>query len=265
MKNLTLTLTDVIQEYPASNNKVNRVLDPISLTIEGPSITMLLGKSGSGKSTLLRLLGGVRPQKVKAPTSGKITLSKIVEDGTTFTKEIIDQEDSAITVFQRYANRPDLTAEQNVMLPYTLKVWKSLPRDQAKANVEQALKEVGLIDKRGLYPAQLSGGQNQRVALARALVTKPQILLLDEPFSALDHLLRIEMQQLLVNLWNAHPCLVVMVTHDPSEAVALGDRILVLGGTPASIKMDRKMEGAAVKALNPSNSAICDEIISHLS
>jgi ABC-type nitrate/sulfonate/bicarbonate transport system ATPase subunit len=254
---LVLLLESVIQEYPGEGGKIHRVLDPVNLTISGPSINMLMGKSGCGKSTLLRLLGGVRPQKVKAPTSGKISFNG---------KEIIDQEDDAVTVFQRYSNRPDLTVRQNIAFPFTLKVWKKrIPLAEAFARVEQALIEVGLQDKAHLYPAQLSGGQNQRVALARALVIRPKILLLDEPFSALDHTLRTEMQQLLVNLWNSHPCLIVMVTHDPVEAVALGDRIIVLGGCPAIIKMDRQMPGGDQKSLYPSNPTVEREIISHLS
>jgi len=255
-----LIIDKVVQEYPADGGKVNRVLDPISLTFEGPSINMLMGRSGCGKSTLLRLLGGVRPQKVKAPTSGSIKFDD---------KEVHDQEDDAVMVFQRYANRPDLTVRQNVMFPFTLGVWKKqVKKDEAQVKVEQVMKEVGLTEKASLYPSQLSGGQNQRVALARALVTQPKILLLDEPFSALDHSLRTDMQQLLVTLWNSHPCLIVMVTHDPAEAVALGDRIVVLGGVPANVKMDyvrpKDPNIDLSKLLYPANPDVEREIISHL-
>jgi ABC-type nitrate/sulfonate/bicarbonate transport system ATPase subunit len=258
----SLLIENVVQEYPNPNGKgVNRVLDPINLFLEGPSINMFMGRSGCGKSTLLRLLGGVRPQKLKAPTSGRVMIG---EAGGVAT-EIDDQEDSAVMVFQRYSNRPNLTVRQNVEFPFKLAVWRgSVPQAEAKHRVDEALLKIGLLDKAGLYPDQLSGGQNQRVALARAIVTRPKVLLLDEPFSALDHSLRGEMQQLLVDLWNAYPCLVVMVTHDPVEAIALGDRIIVLGGSPAQVKMDTKMLTPNAKALNPNNPAVEAEIISHL-
>jgi ABC-type nitrate/sulfonate/bicarbonate transport system ATPase subunit len=100
------------------------------------------------------------------------------------------------------------------------------------------LQAVGLTDKRDLYPYALSGGQNQRVALARALVLQPRILLMDEPFGALDAQTREEMQQLLVKLYNAQPCTIVFVTHDVTEALLLGDRVLVMSTQPATIVED---------------------------
>ena len=238
---IKLHLNQVVQEYPAPSG-VNRILDPVTLTLEGPSINMIMGASGCGKSTLLSMLGGVRPQGVKTPTSGTI-IEEVTPEGALglAPREVTDCLDDAIMVFQRYANRPDLTVRQNIALPFSLAVWKKrVPVAEASARVERLINEVGLKDKENLFPHQLSGGQNQRVALARALVTQPKILLMDEPFSALDHKLRVQMQQLLVDLWNSHPCLVVMVTHDPREATVLGDRILVLGGKPAKVVLDQK-------------------------
>ena len=256
---LNLTLENVIQEY-TRDQQTTRILDPISLTLVGPSINMLMGRSGSGKSTLLRLLGGVRPPDVKSPTSGTIELTEAVGGGTQ-THEIVDQEDAAVTVFQRYNNRPDLTVRQNLMFPFTLDLWKRSALYKDRVNlVESTLKEIGLEDKGDRYPYELSGGQNQRVALGRALIVRPKILLMDEPFSALDPKLRMGMQQLLVDLWNAHPCLVVMVTHDPREAVALGDRILVLGGKPARVVMDKPMPGGDQHFLCPPNPEVETEI-----
>ena len=258
MSNITLTLEGVTQEYPSNDGKsVNRVLEPINLTFTGPSINMLMGRSGCGKSTLLRMLGGVRPQGVKTPSAGKIAI-----DG----QEIDDCLDEAAMVFQRYANRPDLTVRQNIEFPFSLSVWrKQVGSAVIKQRVDELLKEIDLEDKQQLYPHQLSGGQNQRVALARALVLRPKILLLDEPFSALDHTLRTDMQQLLVNLWNAHPCIVFMVTHDPAEAVALGDRIIVLGGRPAKVVLDQQQVGQNTKMLYAKNPALEQTIINHLS
>jgi ABC-type nitrate/sulfonate/bicarbonate transport system ATPase subunit len=256
-----LHLNQVVQEYPAPGGGVNRILDPVTLTLEGPSINMLMGASGCGKSTLLRMLGGVRPQGVKTPSSGTIIEEFLSQE----TREVTDCLDDAVMVFQRYANRPDLTVRQNIAFPFTLDVWrKRVPIDEARDRVEQLVNEVGLKDKENLYPHQLSGGQNQRVALARALVTQPKILLLDEPFSALDHKLRVQMQQLLVDLWNSHPCLVVMVTHDPREATALGDRIILLAGKPAKVVLDQKQLGFDQKTLYPSDPALENQIINLL-
>ena len=259
-----LHLKDVVQEYPTPGGGVTRILDPINLTLEGPSINMLMGQSGCGKSTLLRMLGGVRPQGVKTPSSGTI-VEEVTPEGALgpAPREVIDCLDDAVMVFQRYANRPDLTVRQNIAFPFTLDVWKKrVPIEVARARVEMLVNEVGLKDKENLYPHQLSGGQNQRVALARALVTQPKILLLDEPFSALDHKLRVQMQQLLVDLWNSHPCLIVMVTHDPREATALGDRIIVLGGgRPAKVVMDHRTSGFDQKSLYPANPVLENKIV----
>jgi NitT/TauT family transport system ATP-binding protein len=256
---IKLHLQGVTQEYPSPTG-VNRVLDPIDTVIEGPSINMLMGRSGCGKSTLLRMLGGVRPQAVKAPSHGQI-IKEI--DGQHFL--VHDCLEDAVMVFQRYANRPDLTVRQNIAFPFTLKAWSTkVSKDDAATRVETLIGEVGLRGKEDLYPHQLSGGQNQRVALARALVTHPHILLLDEPFSALDHKLRRQMQQLLVDLWNRHKCLIVMVTHDAEEAVALGDRIMVLGGTPAKLVFDHRATPSAKRLLHPANEHLQHTIVNLL-
>lgn len=262
---IKINLENVTQEYQV-NGKPQVILSPISLSLEGPSINMLMGRSGCGKSTLLRMLGGVRPQNVKAPSSGLISLETTEPGNLGPAKiEISDCLDDAVTVFQRYANRPDLTVRQNIEFPFTLKVWKGrVAKADAKIRVDQVIEEVGLADKQHLFPHELSGGQNQRVALARALVTRPKILLLDEPFSALDPKLRIGMQQLLVDLWNNHPCLVVMVTHDAAEAVSLGDRIILLGGSPAKVLMDHKSVGFNQRLLYPRNLALESQIMSLL-
>jgi NitT/TauT family transport system ATP-binding protein len=249
----TINVKDVCQSYGA-----NVVLNKVSFDLTGPSITALMGCSGAGKSTLLRMLGGVRPPGTKTPTSGSIQI-----DG----KECSHENDDAVMVFQRYSNRPDLTVQQNVELPFRLKLWKNRVKpDEAKARVDQLIRDVGLDDKRTLYPSQLSGGQNQRVALARALVVQPKVLLLDEPFGALDPKLRTGMQELLVQLLRAYPCLMVMVTHDPAEAIRLADRIIVLGGKPAGIVYDHtsplQTKDSGLKVVT---NAIEDAIIASLS
>ncbi len=229
--NISIELRHICQEYPGVNGQPPlRVLDDINLTLDKPSITMVLGPSGCGKSTLLRMMGSVRPLGVPTPTRGEVLIDGKPCDGP---------HDDVVMVFQRYANRPDLTVWENVAFPFTLKLWRErYPRSGWQAMVEQALVDVGLADKKNMRPAQLSGGQNQRVALARALVLRPRILLMDEPFGALDAQTRTETQLLLTELHRSHPCTVVFVTHDVSEALLLGDRVVVLSSQPAKIADD---------------------------
>lgn len=226
-----IELQGIVQEYPAPRGRgVVRVVDGIDLSIDRPGIYMLLGPSGCGKSTLLHMMGGVRPIGIKAPTAGRILI-----DG----EECTGVHEDAVMVFQRYANRPDLRVRENVAFPFRLKLWKArVPGAERETRVDQILEAVGLADKAGLYPAQLSGGQNQRVALARALALRPRILLMDEPFGALDAQTREEMQRLLVELWGQQRCVIVFVTHDLTEALLLGDRVIVLSTQPARIADD---------------------------
>lgn len=227
---ISLVLDQIVQEYPAADGSINRVVDGVSLRFDKPGINMLLGPSGCGKSTLLHMMGGVRPFATPTPTSGTVTI-----DG----QDCHEAHDDAIMVFQRYANRPDLTVAENVAFPFTLGLWKRrIPASERQQRVQDILQAVGLADKKDLYPAQLSGGQNQRVALARALVLRPRILLMDEPFGALDAQTREEMQALLIRLHQSWPCLIVFVTHDVTEALVLGDRVIVLSTQPARIADD---------------------------
>jgi ABC-type nitrate/sulfonate/bicarbonate transport system ATPase subunit len=227
-------LSDIVQEYPhPSGEGTLRVVDNISLSYEGPGINMLLGPSGCGKSTILKMMGGVRPVETRTPTSGTVKIDDVPCHGA---------HDDAITVFQKYLNRQDLTVRENVEYPFLFRLWKTVSRAERDERVTKALESVGLKDKADNYPSQLSGGQNQRVALARALVLRPRILLMDEPFGALDAQIRAEMQALLVRLWEEQKCLVVFVTHDITEALLLGDRVTVLSTQPARVALDLKIE-----------------------
>ena len=227
---ISLVLKEIVQEYPAPGGGITRVIDRISLEFDRPGINILLGPSGCGKSTLLNMMGGVRPPGLLAPTSGTILINGA---------ECTDAHDDAVMVFQRYANRPDLTVYENVAFPFQLSLWKKkVAKTEWQRRVEDMLKAVGLADKKDLYPAQLSGGQNQRVALARALALRPALLLMDEPFGALDAQIREEMQQLLIDLYKAWPCLILFVTHDVTEALKLGDRVIVLSTQPATVADD---------------------------
>jgi ABC-type nitrate/sulfonate/bicarbonate transport system ATPase subunit len=234
---VSLKLANIVQDYPAPGGSgTNRVVEDVSLAYEGPGINMLLGPSGCGKSTLLRMMGGVRPNEVPTPTTGLIEIDGKRCDGA---------HEDVVTVFQRYANRPDLSVFENVAMPFRFKLWRErVDRAEATKRVRETIAAVGLSDKERMLPAQLSGGQNQRVALARALVLQPRILLMDEPFAALDAQTRGDMQELLVGLFTRQPCLVVFVTHDVTEAMVLGDRVTVLSSQPGRIADDFRIDAA---------------------
>ena len=176
----------------------NTIIDGLDLDIAPGEFIALLGRSGSGKTTLLRTLAGldeVRGQDVEVP-------------------------DSRAVVFQDARLLPWKPVWKNVSL--------GLKGDKVRDRAEAALKEVGLGHRLDAWPLTLSGGEAQRVALARALVREPKLLLLDEPFAALDALTRYRMHDLVLSLWRAHRPAVLIVTHDVEEAIALADRVLVL-------------------------------------
>lgn len=225
-----LVADKIVQDFPTPEG-VNRVIDGVSLAFDRPGINMLLGPSGSGKSTLMRLFGGVRvPFHVQCPTSGSVFI-----DG----QPVTDQHDDVVMVFQAYNNLPNRTVYENVYLPFEFKLWsRKVPKKEAHERVMAMLDAVGLADKAQLRPEALSGGQKQRIAIARALVLKPRILLMDEPFGALDAQTRADMQKLLVRLHTEQPCLTIFVTHDVTEALVLGDRVLILSTRPAKVADD---------------------------
>ncbi|MEI7613020.1 MAG: ATP-binding cassette domain-containing protein [Betaproteobacteria bacterium] len=185
------------------------VLHGLDLNIRPGEFVSIVGRSGCGKSTLLRLLAGLEE------TSG----GALAFDGDT--KEHNSRDDVRF-MFQDARLLPWRTVIQNVALG--LKGDKREVRERA----QEALNQVGLADRADEWPSRLSGGQRQRVALARALIHRPRVLLLDEPLGALDALTRIEMQRLIESLWLQHGFTAILVTHDVSEAVALGDRIVLI-------------------------------------
>lgn len=195
------------------------VLENVALSLPAGAFVALVGQSGVGKSTLLRILGGLT-----VPTGGQVWL-----DGM----PIAAQQAPIGIVFQRDSLMPWRTAYENVRLPLEILGEKNSSFSQQKALDMLAL--VGLAGYENSYPAQLSGGMAQRVAIARALVHEPALLLLDEPFGALDALTRERMGQELLRIWQAMPVTVLLVTHSISEAVMLADEVLVLNGRPATL------------------------------
>ncbi|MCP4416249.1 MAG: ABC transporter ATP-binding protein [Chloroflexi bacterium] len=194
-----------------------QVLSNLSFSLPAGHFIVLVGSSGVGKSTLIRLLAGLL-----RPSSGQIQYAK-QQDG---------QPPSIGLMFQKDNLMPWRTAYENVRLPLEIQGEKLADSDEA---VRQMLALVGLAGLEESYPAQLSGGMAQRVALARALVHRPSLLLLDEPFGALDALTRERMGQELLRIWATRPVTVFMVTHSIQEAVLLADEVMVLGGQPATI------------------------------
>jgi len=204
------------------------VLESISLDVERGEFLTLLGESGSGKTTLLRILAGF-----EEATSGRILLEEQRLDAMPPHRRPIH------TVFQSYALFPHMSVFDNVA--YGLRV-RGCARDEMTTRVEEALKKVHMERFAKHFPRQISGGQKQRVALARALVNRPRLLLLDEPLSALDANLRLEMQRELKLLQREVGITFIFVTHDQSEALAISDRVVLLRhgkveqcGTPRAI------------------------------
>jgi sulfate transport system ATP-binding protein len=191
-------------------------LDGVSVDIAPGSLTALLGPSGSGKSTLLRVIAGL-----EVPDEGRVVLED--EDVTT----LPPQRRDIGFVFQHYAAFKHLSVRENVA--FGLKVRKR-PKAEVKAKVDELLGIVGLAGYQERYPSQLSGGQRQRMALARALAIEPKLLLLDEPFGALDANVRAELRAWLRRLHEEVHVTTVLVTHDQEEAMELADRIVVLNG-----------------------------------
>lgn len=194
-------------------------LDRVSLEVSDKEFAVIVGPSGCGKSSLLLLVAGLHQ-----PTGGRMLLEG---------KPIEEPGRDRGMVFQSYTLFPWLTVRDNVAFGLRL---RSVPPAERRRIVERYLAEVGLEGFADAYPRQLSGGMMQRVALARAMANDPQILLMDEPFGALDSQTRTVMQQLLLRVWEHEHKTVLFVTHDIDEALLLGDRLYVMTARPGRIK-----------------------------
>jgi len=214
------------------------VLRGADLTVRRGEFVALLGRSGSGKSTLLRSLAGLDPSPG----------DEVVVTGRT------------TVAFQEPRLLPWRSVQRNVELALLNTV-----RDGSRPEkVRGALAEVSLTEKAEVWPGSLSGGQAQRVSLARALVSEPDLLLLDEPFSALDALTRIEMHTLVTQLWERHRPAILLVTHDVDEAIALADRVLVLDGGRIAREWQVPVRRTSRSPEHPQVAQLRDEVLSAL-
>lgn len=214
-----LRVDQVSLRYRTPDGGTFAALDKVSFEVPDQQFAVIVGPSGCGKSSLLYLTAGL-----SEPTDGEIYVGG---------KRVEGPGPDRGMVFQSYTLFPWLTVRENI--EFGLK-RRGMPSAERKEIVDYYLNEVGLANFAGNYPKQLSGGMMQRVAIARALANDPQILLMDEPFGALDSQTRMQMQKLLLRVWDHSKKTVVFVTHDIDEAILLGDRVYVMGARPGRIK-----------------------------
>lgn len=212
---------DIALGYAQPKAEFNLVLQDFSLDLAHGELVALLGPSGVGKSSLLRVLAGL-----DQPHRGQVQI---------FGQTISRPHARAAFVFQQPSLLPWLTVRENIAFGLSFKNQPQISKNEAQQRVQSALQEVGLSHAANAYPSALSGGMAQRVALARALARQPEIILLDEPFSALDEITRGEMQELLRQIVERHHTAAVLVTHDIDEALTVADRVLLLGNKPGRL------------------------------
>ncbi len=195
------------------------VIENINLTVDEGEFICVIGHSGCGKSTLLNMISGFTP-----PSSGDVYLHE---------RRISKPGPDRMVVFQNYSLLPWKTAADNIQLAVA-SVYPEISKVQQRQIVYEHLEMVGLSAAAKKYPHQLSGGMKQRVAIARALAIRPEVLVLDEPFGALDAITREELQEELLTIWQDHRCTVLMITHDIDEALLLADRVVMMTNGPAA-------------------------------
>lgn len=211
-----LSVDDLAIRYPGADRSV---LEGFSLALHPGEIVAVLGPSGVGKSSLLRTLGGLLP-----PAAGSVWIGN---------QPLTDVHPRIAIAFQNPSLLPWLSLERNVAFGLDFARQPKLTAAERQARIDAAIAEVGLAQARHQSPAQLSGGMAQRTALARCLARRPDVLLLDEPFGALDEVTRADMQQLLLKLVDDHRTATLLITHDIDEALILADRVVLLGSSPA--------------------------------
>lgn len=214
-----ISLDRVEKTFPLKKRNMYTALKDVTLEVGQGEFLALLGPSGCGKSTILRMIAGL-----ERPSAGRLAVNGREP------QELVNEHRLGVA-FQDHALLPWLTVYQNVSLPYQL---AKRPVDSAR--IEELLELVGLADFRDAHPRQLSGGMRQRASIARSLILKPDVLLLDEPFGALDAVTRRRMNLELARIWDEERTTTVLVTHDVEEAVFLAQRVVVLAANPGRVR-----------------------------
>ncbi|MGQ4378121.1 ABC transporter ATP-binding protein [Streptomyces sp. SAS_267] len=222
----SLVVSGLRKVYEGSGRRVEAVRD-LTFTVDAGELVCLVGPSGCGKTTLLKCMGGLL-----TPTSGEVLLGG---------RRVSGPPPGMAFVFQEYGRSlfPWMRVGANVELPLR---QKNLSRARRRELVADALESVGLADAEGAYPWQLSGGMQQRVAIARALAYEPEVLLMDEPFAAVDAQTRADLEDLVRRLWRQRGITILFVTHDIDEAVYLGERVLVLSASPTVVQEQLRVD-----------------------
>lgn len=222
MSDLVLKLENISKSFPkVENNEITNAISNINFSVNNNEFISLVGPSGCGKSTILRIISGLLK-----PTTGKVYINN---------EEIVKPIEKIAYVFQKPTLFPWLTVKNNIA--FGLKI-KKMPKEFINQKVDKMIDMINLNDFKDDYPAQLSGGMQQRVAIARALINEPNILLLDEPLSALDAFTRMKMQEEILSIWKQKKQIVVMVTHDIEEAVFMSTKVFVIDKKPGTIKKE---------------------------
>ena len=217
---MPIEVKNINKSFISKKNDQLSVLKDINLNIDDGELVCLLGPSGCGKTTLLRLIAGL-----DQPTSGEI-----IANG----EKVVEPSGDRAVIFQQYSLFPWLTVLQNVT--FGLEMTNKGSKEENIETAERYLTRVGLIDFKDSYPHELSGGMKQRVAIIRSLLNHSPILLMDEPFSALDMQNRHKLQEQLIGVWKRFENTIVFVTHDVDEAVYLADKIVIMGKNPGRIE-----------------------------
>ncbi|MFF0772975.1 ABC transporter ATP-binding protein [Nonomuraea wenchangensis] len=216
--NAKISFRDIVKTYPMKDG-VFTALDHVSLDIADREFVTVVGPSGCGKSTLMSMAAGLTE-----PTSGEVLVDGAPVPGPGPDRGVI---------FQQYALFPWLTVRKNVEFGLRL---MNLPQDERRRRAEHAIELVGLSDFADALPKTLSGGMKQRCAIARAYAVDPQVLLMDEPFGALDALTRVQLQDQLLATWSREQRTVMFITHDVDEAVYLARRVIVMAARPGRVQ-----------------------------
>ena len=216
-----LSIQGVSRTFTSAKGVATQALLPVDFEVRENDFVTILGPSGCGKSTMLRIVAGL-----DSPTSGRVLLDGRPVEGPGADRGM---------VFQSYTLFPWLTIEQNIRFGLR---ERGMPESQQKERAQYFIAKVGLRGFEQHFPKQLSGGMQQRTAIARALANDPKILLMDEPFGALDNQTRVLMQELLLGIWEAERKTVMFVTHDIDEAIFMANRVAVFSARPGRIKTE---------------------------